>query len=402
MERGKREILPGKGEKFPQRIAYFRSPDSLFGTGKRRGACAKAVKLRGLTRRVIVRERLRGSVQVVRSDQSGKSSINVVGLSWRSMRLQFRSFAGGTDNGPAHTYMVSPNTISPNATTTARAARRFAALLCVAAVTLPVAAFGQSRETSKLPTLQQLPTLQLQSREALGEGDSIRITVFQNPDLTTETRISERGTITFPLVGEISLAGLTPVDAEARIADKLIKGKFVLKPQVSLNVIRVRSRQVSVLGQVARPGRYPLDDTSSNLTDILALAGGVSPTGDDNVTVMVTRDGKTAKLEINVPTMYRTGDLSRNLQLENGDTIFVQRAPVFYIYGEVQRAGSYRLEQGMTVMQALSVGGGVTPRGTDRGVKIRRKTGDGTQAVDARLTDPVRPDDVIYIRESLF
>jgi len=297
---------------------------------------------------------------------------------------------------------LSPNTISPNATTTAPAARRFAALLCVAAVTLPVAAFGQSRETSKLPTLQQLPTLQLQSREALGEGDSIRITVFQNPDLTTETRISERGTITFPLVGEISLAGLTPVDAEARIADKLIKGKFVLKPQVSLNVIRVRSRQVSVLGQVARPGRYPLDDTSSNLTDILALAGGVSPTGDDNVTVMVTRDGKTAKLEINVPTMYRTGDLSRNLQLENGDTIFVQRAPVFYIYGEVQRAGSYRLEQGMTVMQALSVGGGVTPRGTDRGVKIRRKTGDGTQAIDARLIDPVQADDVIYVRESLF
>src|SRR5438552_13855698 len=94
---------------------------------------------------------------------------------------------------------------------------------------------------------------QADSRETLGAGDSIRITVFQNPDLTTETRISERGTITFPLVGEISLAGLAPVDAEARIAEKLIKGKFVLKPQVSLNVVRVRSRQVSVLGQVARP-----------------------------------------------------------------------------------------------------------------------------------------------------
>jgi polysaccharide export outer membrane protein len=287
------------------------------------------------------------------------------------------------------------NAICPNAAAT-RAARLLAALLCLAAMTLSVAAFGQSRET-------QLPTLQLQSRETLGEGDSIRITVFQNPDLTTETRISERGTITFPLVGEISLAGLAPVDAEARIAEKLIKGKFVLKPQVSLNVIRVRSRQVSVLGQVARPGRYPLDDTSSNLTDILALAGGVSPTGDDNVTVMVTRNSKTAKLEINVPSMYRTGDLSRNLQLENGDTIFVQRAPVFYIYGEVQRAGSYRLEQAMTVMQALSLGGGVTPRGTDRGLKIRRRAPDGTfQAFDARLTDPVQPDDVIYVRESLF
>jgi len=285
------------------------------------------------------------------------------------MWLQSRSSAGG----------VPYRSVPPNA-----ARRFFAALLCLGAATLSAAALGQSRET-------------------LGEGDSIRITVFQNPDLTTETRISERGTITFPLVGEISLAGLTPAGAEARIAERLIKGKFVLKPQVSLNIVRVRSRQVSVLGQVARPGRYPLDDTSANLSDILALAGGVSPTGDDNVTVMVTRSGKTAKLEINVPTMYRTGDLSRNLELENGDTIFVQRAPVFYIYGEVQRAGSYRLEQAMTVMQALSVGGGVTPRGTDRGLKIRRKASDGKfQTIDARLTDPILADDVLYVRESLF
>src|SRR5712664_1313911 len=264
------------------------------------------------------------------------------------------------------------------------AARRFAAVLCLAVMTLSVTAFGQSRE-------------------ALGGGDSVRITVFQNPDLTTETRISERGTITFPLIGEISLAGLTPAGAEVRIAKQLIDGKFVLKPQVSLNVVRVRSRQVSVLGQVARPGRYALDDTSSNLTDILALAGGISPTGDDNVTVMITRNGKTAKLEIDVPTMYRTGDLSRNIQLQSGDAIFVQRAPVFYIYGEVQRAGTYRLEPDMTVMQALSVGGGVTPRGTDRGLKIRRKAPDGEfHTIDARLTDTLQPDDVIYVRESLF
>jgi polysaccharide export outer membrane protein len=271
-------------------------------------------------------------------------------------------------------------------TVPAKATRRspVAALLGIAAMLVSAAAFGQSRET-------------------LGEGDSIRITVFQNPDLTTETRISERGTITFPLIGEVALGGLSPAGAEARIARQLIEGKFVLKPQVSLNVVRVRSRQVSVLGQVAHPGRYPRDDTSSNLADLLALAGGISPTGDDNVTVMVTRNGKTAKLDINVPTMYRTGDLSRNIQLQSGDTIFVQRAPIFYIYGEVQRSGAYRLEPDMTVMQALSVGGGVTPRGTDRGLKIRRKAGNGNfQTIDARLTDPLEPNDVIYVRESLF
>jgi polysaccharide biosynthesis/export protein len=263
------------------------------------------------------------------------------------------------------------------------ATQRFAVLLWLA-VLLPGAALAQAREV-------------------LGEGDSVRITVFQNPDLTTETRISERGTITFPLIGEVSLSGLTPARAEARIAEQLIKGKFLVRPQVSLNLVQVRSRQVSVLGQVARPGRYPLDDTSSTLTDILALAGGVSPSGDDNVTVTMKRDGKLVKLDVDVPGMYRTGDLSRNIRLENGDVIYVQRAPVFYIYGEVQRAGSYRLEQGMTVMQAISVGGGVTARGTDRGLKIRRRGGDGAlRTIDARLTDIVEANDVVYVRESWF
>jgi polysaccharide export outer membrane protein len=242
-----------------------------------------------------------------------------------------------------------------------------------------------------------------ESREILGEGDSIRITVFQNPDLTTETRISEQGTITFPLIGEVQLDGLTPARAETRIVEQLVKGKFLVRPQVSVNVLQIRSRQVSVLGQVARPGRYPLDGTSSNLTDILAAAGGVSQTGDDKVTVTMKRDGKIVKLDVDVPGMYRTGDLSKNIRLDNGDVIYVQRAPVFYIYGEVQRAGSYRLEPGMTVMQALSVGGGVTARGTDRGLKIRRRGADGAlHAIDARLTDLVQADDVVYVRESWF
>jgi polysaccharide export outer membrane protein len=89
--------------------------------------------------------------------------------------------------------------------------------------------------------------------------------------------------------------------------------------------------------------------------------------------------------------------------LENGDTVYVQRAPVFYIYGEVQRAGSYRLESTMTVMQAIAVGGGITARGTERGVTIRRKDGDGHfGTVTAPLTETLRADDVVYVRESLF
>jgi polysaccharide biosynthesis/export protein len=244
---------------------------------------------------------------------------------------------------------------------------------------------------------------QADSRETLGAGDSIRVTVFQNPDLTTETRISERGTIMFPLIGEIALAGQTPTEGGVRIAERLKQGNYLRNPQVSLAVTQVRSRQVSVLGQVARPGRYALDDINSKLTDILALAGGISPGGDDVVTVMIARGGQVRKVEIDVPKMYRSGDLSQNITVESGDTIFVQRAPVFYIYGEVQRAGAYRLEPDMVVMHALSLGGGLTPRGTDRGLKISRRTPDGSvRKLDAKLTDRVQPDDVIYVGESLF
>jgi len=241
------------------------------------------------------------------------------------------------------------------------------------------------------------------SRETLGAGDTIRVTVFQNPDLTVETRISERGTIVFPLIGEIVLSGQTPAGAGSRIAAQLKQERVMKDPQVSVSVVQVRSRQVSVLGNVVRPGRYALDDTNLTLTDILALAGGISPDGADTVTVVNGRNGTEKKREINVAEMIAKGDMSANFEIQNGDTIFVQRAPVFYIYGEVQRAGAYRLEHDMVVMHALSLGGGMTPRGSDRGLSIHRRMPDGAvRKIDAKLFESVRPDDVIYVKESLF
>jgi polysaccharide export outer membrane protein len=241
------------------------------------------------------------------------------------------------------------------------------------------------------------------SRETLGVGDTIRVTVFQNPDLTTEARISERGTIVFPLIGELALAGQTPMEAGNKIAAQLKQGRFMKDPQVGISVVQVRSRQVSVLGNVVRPGRYALDDTSLTLTDILALAGGISPAGADTVTVVSNRKGEENKREINVAEMMAKGDLSSNFEIQNGDTIFVQHAPVFYIYGEVQRAGVYRLEPDMIVMHALSLGGGFTQRGSDRGLTIhRRMPGGAVRKIEAKLFEPVRPDDVIYVKESLF
>lgn len=239
--------------------------------------------------------------------------------------------------------------------------------------------------------------------ESIGAGDMVRISVFRNPDLTTETRVTERGTVLFPLIGEVSIAGLTPAQAGGAIAEKLRQGRFVVNPEVTLSMMQVNSRQVSVLGNVNKPGRYPLDNTSARLTDLLAIAGGISPTGSDQVTIVSTRDGKTTSRDVDIPSMLRTGDLTQNVALEPGDTVFVHRAPMVYVYGEVQKGGAYRLENGMTVMQALAMSGGITPRGTERGIKVTRKNGDGkSHSMNVGLTDPVQVDDVIYVRESLF
>ena len=239
------------------------------------------------------------------------------------------------------------------------------------------------------------------SLDSLGMGDVVRVTVFRNPDLTTEARISEKGVILFPLIGEVQLVGLTPAQASSLIADRLREGRYVVNPEVTVSMAQINSRQVAVLGAVNKPGRYPLDSQSSRLTDFLAMAGGIAPTGADHVTLVATRDAHTLKRDIDVKAIF-AGDLSQNVQLEPGDTIFVEKAPTVYIYGEVQRAGAYRLEPHMTVMQALALGGGVTTRGTRRGIQIARRDASGVHEVDASLTDTVQSDDVIYVRESLF
>lgn len=240
-------------------------------------------------------------------------------------------------------------------------------------------------------------------REVLGAGDTIRITAFRYPDLTTETRIGEDGKVNVPLVGPMAVAGLTPDQAARQIAERMKSGKYILNPQIDVTVLEARSRQVSVLGFVTRPGRYVLDGTTAKVTDVLAMAGGLVPAASDTAVVTRTRNGKSESLNIDLAAIIRGGDASKDIQIGSGDSVFVPKAPVVYVYGEVMRGGSYRLERGMTVMQAIAVAGGISPRGSERGVKIRRRGSDGTwKESSAKPMDPVSPDDVVYVRESLF
>ncbi|MBC7786735.1 MAG: SLBB domain-containing protein [Methylophilaceae bacterium] len=320
----------------------------------------------------------------------------------------------------------------------------------------------------------------------IGAGDLVRITVYSSPDLTTEARVTAAGTITFPLLGEIKIGDLSPAMAEKKLVEGLEQGGFIKQAQVNLVVLQFQSQFISVLGDVYKPGRFPLD-RPSNLSDVLALAGGPTPNGSDIVTIVRTkegkttkqdydlrelltkgnadnnpkvigddivyvnarevsvlgqvnrpgkysvvggvrsvldflsqaggissggadkiivitnRNGKTVKHEIDVDQLYRSADTKSNFELASGDSIYVPRTPVFYIYGEVQRPGAFRLERNMTLAQALSTGGGLTGRGTERGVKIKRMDVSGKlTTISANPSDFLQVDDVVYIGESLF
>lgn len=237
----------------------------------------------------------------------------------------------------------------------------------------------------------------------LGSGDVVRINVYQNPDLSLEGRISEAGSLSYPLLGSVKFGGLTVSQAEKIVADGLRTGNFVKQPQVSVLVMQVRGNQASVLGQVNRPGRFPIEVADMRLSDLLALAGGISSSGADTITLVGTRDGQAFRKELDLPSIFRSDRREDDVLVKNGDVIYVERAPMVYIYGEVQRPGPMRLERGMTVMQSLATGGGLTLRGTEKGVRIHRKSADGKiLVVQPTLDDPVRDGDVVYVRESLF
>jgi polysaccharide export outer membrane protein len=237
----------------------------------------------------------------------------------------------------------------------------------------------------------------------LGPGDIIRINVFQNPDLTTEGRVSEAGGLTFPLIGNVQRGGGTVSAAERLIAQRLKQGGFVMQPQVTVLPMQIRGNQVAVLGYVNKPGRFPLDPYNVRVSDMLANAGGIATGGDDVVVLVGVRDGERIRRELDLARLVQGGDPEADPLLWPGDVIYARRAEVFYIYGEVQHPGAFRLERNMSVMQALATGGGPTLRGTMRGLQVHRRGPDGNvNVLQPALEDRLQADDTIYVKESLF
>lgn len=251
----------------------------------------------------------------------------------------------------------------------------------------------------------------------IGVRDVLEINVFNQEDLSGEYTVGPDGAFPFPLIGRVEAAGSTVEQLEERLRQRLLDGYF-RNPRLTVAVAEFRSQQVFVMGEVTRPGAYPLT-AETNLVEILALAGPL--TFQASGTAVVLRadgpradgpgangdgssgppEGATDAIRVNLRDL-EAGDLSRNLILRDGDTVFIPRAEVVYVFGEVREPGSYPIEPGMTVLQALSLAGGATEFAALKRITVMRIV-DGEQIeVPVQLDDPVQRDDTIRVPVKFF
>lgn len=215
----------------------------------------------------------------------------------------------------------------------------------------------------------------------IGPGDLLDIKVYEAADLSGEVRVSSRGTVTYPLLGEIELGGLTTRESEERLQE-LIGAKYVKDPHVSVFVKEYRSKQVAVVGAVNKPGNYELLGKGSIL-DALAMAGGLKE--EAGKLLYLTRHGQNGQIEIDLDRLLVKGDTQLNLPVSMGDMIFVPEAGTFYVNGAVKKPGSFRLKDEITVSQAVQMAGGLETGARASDVKLLRFKDGQRQIMDVDL-----------------
>jgi polysaccharide biosynthesis/export protein len=206
----------------------------------------------------------------------------------------------------------------------------------------------------------------------LAPRDQLTVAVHGQDDLTRTVRVSQSGTVTLPLLGEVKAAGLSPTELESQIEEGL-RGRYLKSPKVNVTVSEYQGRQVSVLGAVNQPGAYGLKTNATTVLAALSEAHGVKDNADRVAYVVraTPRNGEPQPLPVDLEGLLRAGDGRQNVVLEGGDTVFVPEANQYYVAGEVEKRGAYTMRRGTTVSKALTEAGGATKRAGDV-VKIIR------------------------------
>ena len=257
----------------------------------------------------------------------------------------------------------------------------------------------------------QVPTPVAQPSDyVIGAHDILMITSFDQDNLSGKYPVDSDGTFTFPLIGRVKAGGLTLRQFENELK-RLLKDGFFKNPQLSVGVEAYRSQKIHVVGEIRNPGTYALTG-DMNLIEAIARAGSTLPSASGEALIVRAQDGATASprmpgnenVEVRTVDLkeLQSGALSQNVPLRDGDTIFVPRAEAVYVFGQVKSPGAYAIQRNTTVLQALSLAGGVTERGATGRIRIVRLEKGKTVEVRAKLTDVIRPGDTIIVPERFF
>jgi polysaccharide export outer membrane protein len=272
------------------------------------------------------------------------------------------------------------------------------AVFALAALTLAGAAPARAQEPAVMDYL-------------VGPQDVLTITSYDQADLSGKFSVEADGTFTYPLIGRVKAGGITLRSLEQQLKARLVGEGFFKDPQITVAVETYKSQKVFVVGEVRTPGTYTLSGTMT-LVEALARAGSTLPSASGDAVIVRAEAGSSGPT---LPTSeganvtrvdlksLQNGEFSQNTLLRDGDTIFVPRAESIYVFGQVKSPGAYPLQHRQTtVLQALSLAGGVTPRGTTGRIKVMRIVDNREKEIRVRLTDAVMPGDTIVVPERFF
>ena len=245
-----------------------------------------------------------------------------------------------------------------------------------------------------------------QTDYVVGALDVLSITVFGEADFSGKYTVEQDGTFTYPQLGRIKAGGLTLKKLEEELRKQLADG-FFRNPQVAVKVDDYKSQRILVLGEVRSPGPMTLK-AGMTILEAIAEAGSTTPSASDEAVVLRPKvkteggaDGEAEVIKVNLARI-QAGDLALNVALRDGDTVRVPKAESVYVFGEVKNPNGYIVSANTNVLQAITLAGGMTERGSDRRIRIRRLVNGKETEIDVRLTDIVKPGDTIIVRPSLF
>lgn len=276
-------------------------------------------------------------------------------------------------------------------------------------ITSLVLALTLQAAESPIPTTLQPPAAGGQAAAPsylIGPQDELKITVFDAEELTGSYRVDGDGFITFPLLGRVAVGGATLGEVQEKVRSMLANG-YIRNPQLRVDIGEYKSQSIIVSGEVRTPSEIRM---TGNMTLLRALAQAGSPTSSASSELTIARQKKgsgavaTAENAEVIKVNWRDLQTGRanDVPLQDGDVIFIPKAQTFFIEGYVRNGGTFVLEPGLTVEQAIALAGGLTDRGTNRGIKATRTTNGKTAEVDLKLSDQVQPGDVIHIKQRLF